>query len=143
MATKNYSAKKVSFTFGPVIAAGFAKGDQIRIANNSESFNLVVGNDGLGTRYDLGDGSARITLLLLQSSDVNDALSAILNADVKAGNGSGIAPLTIRDQNGRAAYFAEEAWIVGHPQANFALEPGPREWVFECTELERFDGGNN
>lgn len=140
--TTTYSADEVTVGLGPILVDGYGDGEFVRIEHNQPTFGLKVGTDGKGTRFKFLDRSAKITITVMQSSSANDALSTLHEGDRSAPNGAGIVPLYIRDGSGRALYTAAEAWISEPPKPAFGREPGAREWVVECTELERFDGGN-
>jgi hypothetical protein len=143
MALKTYNADEVLISFGPILLnAGFADGEFCRIENNEEAFAVVVGTDGDTTRSKTNNRTARITVLLMQSSDANDLLSAVHETDKNAPGGPGILPLMIKDNSGRALYMAETAWIVKQPDAAFGREAGPREWIFETNALVTHTGGN-
>ena len=64
------------------------------------------------------------------------------NIDRAAGNGAGVGPLLINDSQGLSLFAAAEAWIEGPPQAVYAREDSPREWILWADQPERFDGGN-
>jgi hypothetical protein len=78
----------------------------------------------------------------MSTSDSNDILSAVSNADKKSPNGAGIAALYIRDRSGRAVYSAAECWIKGGPPVEYGRGVKMRDWKLRCAVLERFDGGN-
>lgn len=145
MATKrftHYDFSQVTAAFGPIIMDGYQDGEGITIEHTSDAFTLKVGVDGKATRNKVLDRSARITIKLMQSSAVNDLLSAVYLADRIAPNGAGVGPFIIRDQNGRSVFSAAEAWIARAPDVTFDQEVQVREWVFDCAFLDEFHGGN-
>lgn len=142
MTMHTYSADEVIVTFGAVILGGFADGSFITVEQNEDSFSLVVGSDGDACRSKSNNRSSRITATLLQSSAVNDLLSAIHNIDINSANGDGINPILVKDKTGRTLHTAEKAWIVKPPSTVFAREPENREWVFETDNMLHFVGGN-
>lgn len=140
MSVKTYDPGQVSVTFGPVILSGFGDGEQILVEPNVESFSLLMGAQGDGARTRSRDKSSRVTVRLLQTSETNDLLSAILATD--RATGEGIFPLMVKDNGGRALHLAESAWIVAPPSSAYGAEAGVREWIFESDSMEDFHGGN-
>lgn len=140
---KIYDSDQVSCSFSGIpINSGRPDGEFIRIEQITEDFKSKVGVDGQTTRSKTKDRRAKITVILMQSSDSNIILSAISNIDREAANGAGVGALLIRDIGGTSLYMAAEAWIAKAPDVAFAGEAGPREWTFECAKLIRVDGGN-
>jgi hypothetical protein len=137
-----YSADEVIVTFGPVILSGFADGTFISVEQNEDAFTLMVGADGDSCRAKSNNRSGRMTATLLQSSAVNDLLSAIYNVDINSPSGDGINPLLVKDNTGRTLHAAEKAWITKIPNTTFARETESREWVFETDNMQFFLGGN-
>jgi hypothetical protein len=143
MATKVYDADQITISFGTVALTGLAEDDVLTIEQDSDDFTDVAGLDGEVTRSKSRDRRATITVRLMQTSDSNDLLSAINNADFKAPNGAGIAQLMIRDRGtGRALYAAAEAWIAKPPQVVYGRSAKVREWKLRAASLERLDGGS-
>ena len=139
---KIYDPAEVIVTFGGADIEGFAPGSFITVEQNADAFAIVVGNRGDVARSKTSNRTARITVRLMQTSQSNDLLSTAHNLDLNAPNGAGVAPITVRDAaTGSAFYAATEAWVVRAPTANFDSTDTPREWVFECARLERFDAG--
>lgn len=140
---KIYDSDQVSVSFSGIpINSGRPDGEFVRIEQASEDFKSKRGVDGQTTRSKTKDRSAKITLILMQSSDSNIILSAISNLDREANNGAGVGALLIRDIGGTSLYAAAECWIAKPPDVAFAGEAGPREWTLECAKLIRVDGGN-
>lgn len=139
---KTYNADEVSIIFGGIpISGGFADGEFLRIEQNEEAFQTVVGTDGEVTRSKTNNKTARVTIILMQSSTFNAALSALHEADKITPGGTGVVPLLVKNNNGLDLYTAKDAWIVQAPDASFDRTATPREWVVECANLIRVDGG--
>ncbi len=142
MGTKVYDANEVSVILGGIaIDSGFADGEFCRIEQESDDFDDVVGSDGEVTRSKTNDRRATITLLVMQTSSSNQALSALSNADRLASNGAGIVPVMIRDRNGASLFESQHAWIRRPPNVSFDKVATPREWVIRAGQLERNDAG--
>ena len=142
MTMHTYSADEVIITFGPIILSGLADGTFVTVEQNEDSFTLMVGSDGDACRAKSNNRSSRVTATLLQSSAVNDLLSAMHNVDINSPNGDGINPILVKDNTGRTLHTAEKAWIVKPPASSFARETENREWVFESDNMVHNIGGN-
>jgi len=140
---KVYNADQVSLIVaGALIEAGFADGEFLRVEQDSDDWLDVVGTDGEVAVSRSNDRRATITVILLQTSDGNDVLSALSNLS-RASNGlAGAGPLFIRDRNGRTVYRASSCWVSKPPDASFDRTATAREWTLRCDRLVRFDGGN-
>ena len=140
---KIYDASEVTITFGGVeIESGFDDGEFCRIEQQEDGFITKVGTDGQVTRSKSNNRSTIVTLLLMQTSDGNDVLSAAHLLDLNNANGAGIAPLFIRDRTGRQIFTEPKAWVKKWTDVSFAREASAREWQLDCPSPERFDGGN-
>ena len=140
---KTYDSSQVNVNIGPIsISSGRAKGPFVRIANEANDFEDECGADGETVRWAMRDDRATITLILMNSSESNQALSALRTADKLAANGAGIVPLFIQDGNGDTIYEAKDCWIQKAPDAEFGQEPGTREWTLRCAGLVRNDSGS-
>lgn len=141
---KIYSANGMSFNFAGIsVDSGrgidvFAKIEKI----TKEAFTTQVGIDGEVTRSQTHDERCKVTINVMQTSDMNDPLTAIHLLDLKAENGAGVGPLMLRDQNGRSVLIEPEAFIEGLPDQEFGKEAKDVGWVFICPSPERFVGGN-
>lgn len=139
-AVKSYDPAEVQVIIAGIKISGFADGTFVTAARKNASFALIVGSDGEGARAKSNDRSATVTVTLLQTSDSNDALSALLNLDELSSDGVGA--LMIKDNSGRLLLSAETAWIEKPPDAEFAREITNRVWVIETNELTGLWGGN-
>lgn len=137
----NYDPSNVSIIFGGIILSGYDDGTFVTIARNNDMFSLKMGADGIGARAKSSDRSGRVTATLLQTSPVNDQLSAIAIADELTGEG--VLPLLVRDGSGTTVASGLSAWIVKMPDAEFGKDIGNRVWVFESDKLQIHVGGNS
>ena len=93
--TKVYDADQVKLTVaGFAIESGFADGEFLRVEQEADDFTDVAGTDGEVTRSKTNDRRATITVLLMQTSSGNQALSALSNVDREAPNGAGFVSFT-------------------------------------------------
>lgn len=143
MAFSTYDANDILINFAGIpVDSGYADGEFCRVEQAEDDFSLVMGTDGSGTRSKTNNRSATITIILMQSSKTNNALSTLNNLDKKKGNGAGVGPLLIKDKGGTTLFAAEKCWIQKPPNASFDRTATSREWTLATDKLERFDGGN-
>jgi len=139
---KVYDSSKVSVTLGPIsVSSGRAKGPFVKISNEADDYSDDAGADGEVVRWANKDDRATVTLILMASSESNQALSALRIADKIAPNGAGIVPIMIKDGNGDSLFTAKDCWIAKAPDAEYGQEPGTREWKLRCANLIRNDAG--
>jgi len=142
-ALRIYDAQEMTCNFSGIpLESGLADGEFLRVENAEDAFMTVVGTDGEVTRSKSGNKMATVTVILMQSSSGNQALSTLHNLDIETGNGAGVGPLLIRDRQGTAVYAASKAWIRKAPDASFDRTATSREWAIDCADLKRLDGGN-
>jgi len=140
MAVLTFDPKQFSMIFSGKIISGFADGTFITVERNEQMFNLKIGVDGEGTRVKSNNKSGKISIILMQSSQSNDDLSAIAAADELTNSGTGEA--LVKDPSGRTVCAAQTAWLQKYPNAEFSKEAMTRTWVLETDSLEMFIGGN-
>lgn len=137
-----YDASEVSIKIGVItVDAGFADGEFLRIEQESDDFDDVVGTDGEVTRSKTNDRRATATLLIMQTSKSMQALSALSNLDRSTPNGAGVVPFMVRDRNGDTLYTGQNCWIRRPPDSSFDKLAGPREWMVRIADLIRNDAG--
>jgi hypothetical protein len=136
---KTYDPAKVSVIIGGHIVQGYADGEFVTAARNSDNFARVGGADGEQTRAKSNDRSGVITVTLMQASLSNAVLQGFALAD-ETGN-AGIVPILIKDSNGSELATAEQAWCQKPSDKSYGKESGDRQWVFETGELIFAGGG--
>jgi hypothetical protein len=137
---KKYDPADVVFTFLANIITGFADSSFIKASRNEESWKVSVGADGEACRVRSRNVTGRVTLTLQQSSASNDILSAAVVLDELTGQGVG--PLLIKDLSGTLLVVAKNAWVVKPADVDLAKDLSPREWLFECEQLDIFGGAS-
>lgn len=138
-----YDLQAVTCNFAALpIESGYGEGEVIKIEQQTPDFVNKEGADGSVTRSKTGSRLTKVTITLMQTAKGNATLSAINNTDRLAGNGAGVAPILIRDQQGLSVFAAQHAWIEGPPVATYGREATHRDWVLWAADPERFDGGN-
>ena len=141
MGTKVYDSANVNLIIAGVpISNGLADGEFLRIEQESDDFGDAVGTDGEVTRFRSRDRRATATVLLMNTSEHNQFLSALSSLDKLTPNGAGVVPFFA--QIGASIYEATEAWIQKPPDVSFDREPTPREWTIRLANLLRNDSGD-
>ncbi len=139
-ATKTYDAKKVSVIVGSRVISGFAADSMVEVEQDEQAFTKAVGVDGEATRSKSNNLSGKITIQLMQSSDDNDFLSGLAEADQLSN--SGLTPILIRDAGGRSLHLSPESWVQKLPKAGYTRNAEAREWIFDCGRIISHFGGN-
>ena len=141
MTVETYSPKRVELIIGGVPLRGYADGTFINIERTSDAFTTNVGADGEVSRTHSADKTGKITITLQQTSDSNDFLSGLVNADEISLLGQ--VPVLLKDTNGRTLAESPFGWVDKVASSEFAAELSDREWVISCSELILFVGGNS
>jgi hypothetical protein len=141
MTVETYSPKRVELILGGVPLRGYSDGTFIQVERTSDAFTTNVGADGEVSRTHSADKTGTITVTLQQTSDSNDFLSGLVNADEISLQGQ--VPVLLKDTNGRTLAESPCAWVMKVANSEFANEISDREWVISCSELIVFVGGNN
>jgi hypothetical protein len=139
---KQHDVNEWTVSFGGVpLEGGKADGDWVTIEKPDPSFGVKIGVDGEATYFRNHSKFHRVTIRLMQTSNVNDVLSAVHTGDLKLGNGIGVAPLMVKNGLGTSLVVEPEARIEKFPDEKATTEPDATEWVFLCPSPERFVGG--
>ena len=131
---KDYNPKNVSVIVGGHTVQGYAEGAFVKFAQNEDTYNLTKGSDGEGARAQSSDDSGRMTIMLMQTSESNDVLSALHNA------GSQV-PCLIRDFNGTTLVSCVTGWVIRNPDIEFSNEITTREFIIESDAWDVLVGG--
>lgn len=140
MSVKTYNPSDVIAIIAGVEVTGYADGTFITCGRDNPSFTNGTGSSGEGWRAKSNDKSGTCTMTLLQTSESNDALTALVTLDEVSGDGVG--PFLLKDNSGRTLYEAETAWLEKPADSEFAREVTNREWVIKTDNLNVFVGGN-
>lgn len=142
MGLKTYDAKEVTLSVaGRVIDSGFADGDFVKIARASDDWTDKVGSDGEVTRSKSNDNRCDVSVTLMATSDGNNALTQIREADLSAPNGAGVGQFIMRDQLGRTVVRGQ-CWISKPPEVARGREAGTVEWKIRLIASEYKVGGS-
>jgi len=141
VAVRTYDPKAVSISANGIPIGGFADGTFVEIERSEDMFTKVVGADGETSRSKTNDRSGMITITLAQTSLSNDILSGLAYLDEVSN--TGVFPVLVKDNEGNAIFFSEQAWIKKVAPASFSKGIENREWVIECADLDPFPGGTS
>jgi len=136
---KTYDLKKVILTVNGIPVTGFQDGDAVSVEFDSETWTKTVGSDGEVCRSRTNNNTGKVTITLMYSSMVNDAFNAQKVLD--RATGLGTVSILIKDLSSASTVFVPQAWIQKEPTQTYGKEMGNREWVFDCSAIEKIDGG--
>lgn len=144
MSLKVYNADEVTVILGGVIIdSGLADGEFLRIEQESDDTEDVAGTDGEVAVSRTNDRRATVTILVMQTSNGNDGLTALSTLTREAAAMAGaIVPLLVKDNNGRTVIEAANAWVARAPDRSFDRTAQTNEWKIRAAQLARVDGGN-
>lgn len=140
---KTYNPKNIVISLGTLlINRGFPEESMVKVTQIAAVWEDVVGVDGEVTRVRIHDGRATVTISLMQSSDANNALSALLLRDMASPNGAGVGAFLMQDLGGSTLVKASEAWVKGKPEQEFGKKVNARAWEFTLANNDQtFIGG--
>lgn len=131
---KIYNPDEVTLTVGGAQMAGYADGSFVTIKPSAPRIVKVVGTDGQYSISKHADRGATLEITLMQTSDSNDVLDALVDLP-----GFGVY---LRDRNGRTLREAPAAWIEEVPEEDFDRSAGERKWMIGAESLDGVIGGN-
>lgn len=141
--TGSYDPAQVAVSVGGVIVTGFSDGDSITARRAEDVYLTRVGTDGGVGRSRNSNKMGEFEIRLLQTSEANDRLSALVAANDLTNDGLVTFPISVFDGSGRSLATASQCWIKTIPEAVFGKEVGERVWVFSAADLSIFHGGGN
>lgn len=139
-----YDPNRHMVSFGNILlyGAGMGKDEWINAARESAAWEDDVGVDGEVTFSKINDNRMTVTLTLMQTSQLNDALSAHYNADRATPGGIGTRTFNMTDLNGTTKIFAEQSRLTKSPDQVRARKAGETKWEFRLANVKEFHGGN-
>lgn len=141
---KTYDPKKYVIVFAGIpLNKGVADGTFLTISSVGPGFTSKAGVDGEVTRSRMHDRRATARLVLMQTSEVNDDLSDLYQADRDATNGAGVATFSVQDLAGTTVLESARAYIADDPDLTLEAEASTREWLFELADLRGTHGSNS
>lgn len=140
--TGSYDPTQVIVTVGGVILSGFSDGDSVIARRDEDTYFARVGTDGGVARARNANKMGEFEFRLLQTSMVNDLLSALCATDDLTNDGLVVIPITVADGSGRSLAVAAQCWVKTLPDMVLGKEIGERIWIFSAADLRIFYGGN-
>lgn len=139
-----WDGAELTVVIGALPLSGLSDGDSVIARRNQPFFNSRAGNDGSVGRARVTDKRGQVEIHILQTSEMNDQLSALFNLDSLTEEGQFVGPITCKDLSGRTVIAAGDAWLMQVGDVNFASgEVGERVYTFEAADLTMWLGGNN
>lgn len=136
---RTYDPGKIAISFKGILLLAPADGTFVTAERHEDTFSYQYGARGDMARVRNRKRGGRIVATLMGMSPTNDQLSTILALDEQTGLGYGA--IQIEDLNGTTLVHAVNAWIVRPPNFEGASDHSPREWQFDCENLDIFIGG--
>ena len=126
---KTYSPKEVTMALGSHIVSGYADDSFLTIDPNGDGITKKVGCDGEIARAVSPDDTAKVKIVLLQTSDSNAYFSKKVDQDRDTGDG--MFPILIKDLKGGEVFSTEAAWVVKKSPLNRGKDTNNREWELD------------
>lgn len=138
----NINDLSISLNAIPLDGGGYAEDEVLSIEWAEDWFTKYVGADGEVTRVRTNNFAGTCTLKYAQTSDANDRLTAILNADLLLPNGAGAGVFQARDTQGRLVVLSTRSWIMGPPPVKLGKTVQVFEWKIDMASVHgSFFGG--
>ena len=133
MSTHSYDPSQVVISIGGQTVSGFADGTFITVSRNNPTWSLTSGASGETCRAKSNDWSGTIELTLMQSSSMNNFLSAKMLLDELSNNGK--FAFNLLDADGTTLVSALECWVQQAPSVEYGKELSDRTWTLETGDL--------
>lgn len=139
-----WNGAELTVVIGVTPISGLSDGDSVTASRNNPLYNSRAGNDGAVGRARVTDKRGQVEIRLLQTSEVNDVLSALFNMDSLSDEGQFVGPLIVKDLSGSTVIAAGQAWLMNIGSVAFESgQVGERIWTFEAADLKFWIGGNS
>ena len=137
---KTFDPKLVNITAGSSPIRGLSADSMVKIERvDPELYKFDVDSYGTLTRHKNQNNACIVTITLTQASDGNDIFSTYMQVDKQ--NDAALFPLTIRDGNGKSAFFSKSCFVHKSPTVDLAGENKNREWEIIASDMDIFIGG--
>lgn len=140
--TGSYDPAQVIVTVGGVILSGFSDGDSITARRAEDNYFTRVGTDGGVARARNSNKLGEFEFRLLQTSEANDLLSALVATNDLVNDGLAVVAISVLDGSGRSLAAATQCWIKTLPEFIMGKEVSERIWIFDAADLKIYYGGN-
>lgn len=142
--TGTWDGAQLTTVIGVLPLSGMSDGDSVTATRTSPLYNSRAGNDGAVGRARVTDKRGTVEFRCLQTSKMNDALSALFNMDSLSDEASFVGPIIVKDLSGSTVIQAGQAWLQNIGAVSFESGAvGERIWTFEAADLKFWIGGNN
>ena len=131
----SYSPRNVNVSFQGIAITGFAPESFIRISRNTEILKETVGSAGNLALTHNADKTGTIEIELMQTSESNIALSALLFAFEFSTDIIPVGQIIIQDPSGSNLTLANNAYLKVAPDVELGADQNSRTWTFGCEEL--------
>jgi len=143
MSLKTYDPSKFNIVFaGILVNEGLADGTFLNITIDESAFSAKVGADGEVTRTRSHNRMAKAVISVMQTSEVNDRLSALHEADREAVNGQGVGMFYVADTAGTTVLESAKSYISKGPDVTLEKEASARDWEITLTDYRPTHGSN-
>lgn len=112
----------------------------ITVAFNEDKDNMLVGADGSVMHSLRASQAGQITVRLLQTSESNNKLSIMYNAQAVSSSLWGQNVITVRNSATGDVIVASACAFTKQPDINYAQDGGTLEWVFNCGAINEILG---
>lgn len=136
---RNYSPDRVTISFKGITITGFADGTFIEVEREVDTFTKKVGSLGDVARTKSLNKSGKITITVMDTHPINDALSAVITDDEQ--DGLSFGPFSLKDLAGLTEVRATEAWCMRIPKVTRAQASANVVYVFEAASIFIIHGG--
>lgn len=128
-----YAPHLNTLTLGAIVIEGFAKGTFIKVTKTEDSVDLVEGVEGNGTFVHKLSKRHEIEFVLAYGAESNDLLAALVAANDRI-PGSGVVPVSLKNQMGRGFLTAAEGAVMKMADQGETDQGGEdKTWKIVCS----------
>lgn len=137
----DYDLGNVVGTMGTFSMGEYAPDGGITIEYDEDTWEKVVGADGVVIRSRSYNQTGKVTLVVPQASRVNNFLGDAYAADLA--DGSGKFPISIKDGNTGTTHEIAAAWVMKPPAINYKKSVEHFTWVLDTGQINsKFKGAD-
>ncbi len=114
---------------------GYAPDSFIRISRNSDVLKETIGAAGELALTKVADKTGTLELELLQTSETNLILSAILLGTEFEGDVIPVGQFILQDLSGSVLVIATNTYLKQAPEIELGADQNSKVWTFGCEEL--------
>lgn len=141
-AVRTYNPARVTVIVHGFNVTGFADGTFVNIVQVADGITSQVGADGEIARAINVDRRCTVTITLQQTSEANDFLSRLYDADILTCGGK-MGPIMVQDLCGSTLFAASVSWVVKYADVEFSKEISTRAWSLQTGAPSSFLVGGN